>query len=194
MNRTFVVIITGPPGAGKTWLGKWLAKELELPFIGKDDIKELLFETLGWKDREWSMKLGQASFELLFHFLECHLAVAKPVVVETAFIPEFHNARFSELQDKYGFEPVQIVCTACEGILYKRFIDRCTSGERHPGHVDHLATQEQFAEVLGTGKYAPLEIDGALLKVDTTHFEKVDYKGVVEAVRALWHKVKDGPA
>jgi predicted kinase len=163
MSRTIVVIVTGPPGAGKTRLGKWLARELGLPFIGKDDIKELLFETLGWKDREWSKRLGQASFELLFHFLECHLAAAKSVVVETAFIPEFHNARFSELQDKYGFELVQIVCTACEEILHKRFADRCTSGERHPGHVDHLATHDQFVEVLRTGRYAPLEIDGMLL-------------------------------
>ncbi len=191
MNRTIGVIITRPPGAGKTRLGKWLARELALPFIGKDDIKELLFEPLGWKDRKWSMNLGQASFELLFHFLECHLAVAKSVVAETAFIPEFHNARLSELRDKYGFEPVQIVCTACEEILYKRFADRCTSGERHPGHVDHLATQDQFVEVLRTGRYDPLEIGGTLLRVDTTHFEQVDYKDVVETVRALQHKVKD---
>jgi predicted kinase len=187
VDRTIVVIITGSPGAGKTRLGKWLARELELPFIGKDDIKELLFETLGWKDREWSKKLGQASFELLFHFLECHLAVAKSVVVETAFIPEFHNARFSELRGKYDFEPVQIVCTACEEILYKRFADRCTSGERHPGHVDYLATHDQFVEVLRTGRYDALEIEGTLLRVDTTHFEQVDYKDVVETVRALQH-------
>ena len=126
MSRPIVVIVTGPPGAGKTGLGKRLARELDLPFISKDDIKELLFETLGWEDRESSKKLGQASFELLFHFLECHVAAAKSLVVETAFIPEFYNARFSELQEKYGFEPVQIVCSAREEVLYKRFADRCT--------------------------------------------------------------------
>ncbi len=61
----FQIIISGPPGAGKTTIGKLLSKELSLPFFYKDEIKESLFDTLGWSDAEWSKKLGVASMKIL---------------------------------------------------------------------------------------------------------------------------------
>ncbi|MGD2166160.1 MAG: AAA family ATPase, partial [Anaerolineae bacterium] len=38
-SKPLVVIVTGPPGAGKTTLGRRLSEELRLPFIGKDDVR-----------------------------------------------------------------------------------------------------------------------------------------------------------
>ena len=61
MSRALLVIISGPPGAGKMVLGRRLAQALGFPFINKDDIKEILFDTLGWHDREWSKKLGHVA-------------------------------------------------------------------------------------------------------------------------------------
>lgn len=52
MSKISLIIITGLPGTGKTTLGRKLAEEFRLPFISKDDIKEFLFDNLGWKDRE----------------------------------------------------------------------------------------------------------------------------------------------
>ena len=101
MNTPLVLIITGPPGAGKTTLGRELARRLSLPFIDKDSMKEILYDALGWKDREWSQKLGAASFGLLYHGLERQLEAGASVVVETAFAPELDNARFNDLKKKY---------------------------------------------------------------------------------------------
>ena len=57
LPTNYFVIITGPPASGKTSLGIKLVTELKLPFIFKDGIKELLFDSLGWKDRDWSKNL-----------------------------------------------------------------------------------------------------------------------------------------
>jgi len=57
MPKPLLIIISGPPGTGKTTLGKRMANELHLPFVNKDSIKELLFDHLGWHDRAWSRKL-----------------------------------------------------------------------------------------------------------------------------------------
>jgi predicted kinase len=174
MSRTLVVIVTGPPGAGKTVLGRELSEELRLPFIGKDDVKEILFETLGWEDRQWSRRLGAASFEILFHVLERQLAAGKSAVVETAFIPHYHTPRFLALREAYGFDSVQVVCTADDEILFHRFVRRIESGERHPGHVDHLMSYDQFSALLRERRYDALDIGSLLFEVDTTDFRAVD--------------------
>jgi predicted kinase len=153
MERAFVVIVNGAPGTGKTTLARRLAQDLALPLISKDDIKEILFDHLGWRDRAWSMKLGGASFELLFYFVESQLAAGQSLVVETAFIPRFSTPRFLALRERYDFRPIQVLCTANVEVLFARFTGRTATGERHPGHVDHLATYDQFDEVLQRGKY-----------------------------------------
>ncbi|MFZ4462043.1 MAG: AAA family ATPase [Patescibacteria group bacterium] len=44
--KSLLIIITGLPCTGKTTLGRKLAEELRLPFVSKDDFKELLFDDL----------------------------------------------------------------------------------------------------------------------------------------------------
>jgi molybdopterin-guanine dinucleotide biosynthesis protein len=42
-----LVLVTGPPASGKTTLARPLASYLGLPLLGKDTIKEALFDALG---------------------------------------------------------------------------------------------------------------------------------------------------
>jgi len=182
MGELFLVIVNGPPGAGKTTLGGRIAAQLGLPFISKDSVKDILFDTLGWRDREWSKKLGRASFEILFHFLESQLEAGQPSVVETAFTPAFHTARFLGLRELYGFEPIQIYCRASDEVLFERFNKRSETGERHPGHVDHLVTYDQFLDLLREERWEILKIGGSFLEVDTTDFESIDYEALEKAI------------
>ena len=185
MNSPFILIVTGPPGAGKSTLAEYLAQELCLPLITKDGIKEALFDTLGWHDREWSKKLGHASFELMFHIAESHLEAQSSLILEAAFIPEFHTVRFLELGERYDFGSIQVYCTADDATLFERFQARAASGERHPGHVDHLAIEKRFLETLRAGKWGILEIGSPLLQVDTTDWTKVDRKALAEAITSI---------
>lgn len=69
MSGALLILISGPPGAGKTMLGAKIAQALGLPFLNKDGIKEIPFDTLGAKDRAWSRQLGVASTALLMQWL-----------------------------------------------------------------------------------------------------------------------------
>ena len=185
MASPLLVIVTGPPGAGKTTLGRRLAADLRYPLISKDDIKEALFETLGWSDRDWSAKLGYASFVVLFTILKRELEAGRSVVTETAFIPIYHTSQFRDLGERYGCTLLQVYCTAEEEALGARFRQRVESGERHPGHADQAIESDQFIEVLRGGRWAALDIDSALVRVDTTDFDRIDYAGLLDTVRAM---------
>ena len=61
-----IVVVAGIPGSGKTTLARPLARELRLPLISKDVIKEALFEALGTGDLEWSQQLGRAAHGVMY--------------------------------------------------------------------------------------------------------------------------------
>jgi len=96
-----LVIITGLPATGKTTLGRRIAAELKLPFVYKDGIKELLFDTLGWSDIEWSQRLGRASTELLYYFAEAEVKSGNSCVLESNFDAALATPRFLALKEMY---------------------------------------------------------------------------------------------
>jgi predicted kinase len=176
-----LVIVTGPPASGKTTLGRTLATRLAMPFLYKDGIKETLFDALGWSGREWSRKLGVATYALLFHLLEMELAAGRSLVVESNFDAERAGPSFLALRDRYGFRPVQVCCVADGAVLLERFRSRVTSGERHPGH-DELANMLELEPILLRGRLDPLPLDGPIIEVDTTDLAHVD-------ATAIFHEV-----
>lgn len=183
MNRPFVLIITGPPSSGKTTLGRRIADDLRLPFINKDGIKELLFDTLGWSDRAWSKRLGAATYAILFHVVEAQLRAGASLVVESNFHPTYDNEKFATLQKTYSFAALQVRCLADGDVLFARFKARAESGERHPGHVDDL-NYDEFEEMLRRGRDDALAIEGEIYELDMTDFDAIDYEGLITAIRA----------
>jgi shikimate kinase len=182
MKKPLVIIILGLPGTGKTTLGRQLAEKMQLPFFCRDDLKEILFETLGWQDRKWSQKLGQVSYVLLYYMLAQQLAAGKSCIVETAFNAEFANREFKVIQARYDFDPIQVLCQTEAKVLLERFRQRSIYGERHPGHVDHL-NQAEMERIVQSG-YRLLNIGGKVFEVDTTDFATVNIDQLLQQIKA----------
>jgi glucokinase len=163
-----LVLVTGPPASGKTTLAAPLAAALGLPLIGKDLIKEALFDALGTGDRAWSRRLGKASYEVLFA-----VAGALPAAVIDANLGPEAAPRLRALDAHL----VEVFCRCPAAEVGRRFTARAPT--RHPGHVDHLLAPEIKATLeRGTG---PLHL-GPVLEVDTTR--PVDAGGVAAWVQA----------
>ena len=123
-SRPLYVVVSGPPGSGKTTLAAGIAKEMRLPLIEKDLIKETLMSLLTVPDVEMSKKVGQAAVEVMY-------AVASTSPEGAVLEASFHrSAPRSGIQALPG-HIVEVFCRCDREVALARYRDR--SEQRHPG-------------------------------------------------------------
>ncbi len=159
-----VFFITGLPCTGKTVLGKQIAAHFSLPYLYKDGIKESLFNSLGWSDRDWSRRIGAAAYSLLFYFTEALLEARQSFILESNFAVEREGPRLQKLQENYIFRAIEIQCVAEGEVIVERYRQRWETGTRHPGHVDP-ETYDELRPTLLLGRLPPLGLQGSILKL-----------------------------
>ena len=181
MPEPLLILVSGPPAAGKTTLARRLAADFVLPLVNKDGIKELLFDTVGMQGYEWSQNLGRASIALLYDFTERLLKAGVSLIAESNFHCEADSALLAELHRRREFVPLQIHCTASPDVLEERNERRRHTSERHPGHVQSpLARLKPHIEA---GVWRPLHIEGVTVTVQTDDLNAIDYAPAYAAVR-----------
>jgi predicted kinase len=189
-NTCTLIIITGLPCSGKSYLAEKLRMHFQLPLVTKDGIKERLYDSPLGRDptvneytRAWSRKLGEATYEILFWSVEILLQAGVSCIAESNFTHAWYSERFQALQKQFGCHILQIQCMANGQELVFRFHHRWENGTRHPGHVDPDSYVE-LDDVLLQGRLEPLAVDGPYLEVDTTEFEKVDMEEILQWVES----------
>lgn len=179
-----VIFLLGLPASGKSSLARRLARDLALPVVSKDEIKEQLFDSLGQSDREWAKRLGGAAFDILYLTLSKLLLSRSCVIVDADFVaPQRAQTELSRIAVQVPYRSLRINLVCDGDVLFERFKSRSLSGERHPGHVDHLNFAE-FEATLRRGRRPALELDGELMEVDTSDLERIPYRSIVDAITA----------
>lgn len=159
-DMPLLVVVQGPPAAGKTTVAREIAQRLRLPLLMKDTVKEALLDGLGTGELEWSQRLGAATYEVLAALVEESVAAGASVVLEGNFV------RGSDLERRLAVLParfVQIHCSAPLGLLLERYGSR----ERHRGHVDSERI-EGLREAVGSHRHDPLDLPGETIRIDTS--------------------------
>lgn len=174
-----LILVLGLPGSGKTTLAKRLSEKFTLPLISKDDIKVVLFDVYGWKDREWSKLAGRASYEIMDYFIVEQLRAGHSLIVESPFNPEFANAKFRKWQEAYDVHYVQIYCYADADVIRQRFKERAATNSRHVSSVEGEQGLLDLENHIQRG-VEPLDIGGEVIKIDSTDFSKVDESSIVK--------------
>ena len=185
MSPPVLVIVSGPPGAGKTTIAKRMGAELELPVFDRDDLKDTMFEALGWSGRAWSKRVGGAAWDLLFLIGERLLDRRVSVILETNFERDSSLDRLRAMCERTSSEVVEIHCCASPAVLARRFRERWESGGRHPGHTAEFTDQETFVAALSQRDFdRPIGVSEHVIEVDTTYPERIDWTGIVSTVRS----------
>ena len=175
-----LIVVTGLPATGKTWLASEIAKALNVPLFTKDQIKIELLENLGKKDREWDRQIGIAAVRLQMKLAENLLSRNCSVILESNFKEEFDAPQIRDLLEKTASNCMQIVCGAQGDVLVERFSKRESSTERSP--LQFATNVDEWKPKLKKGFDEPMRLPGKIVSVDTTDFSKVDTSSILDAV------------
>lgn len=175
------MLVTGPPGSGKTSLARQLAPQLGVGLLAKDDLKVILYDTLGWGGRKLDRATSEAAYELMFHMAELQLRAGGSLMLEANFRVAAAD-RLRPVVEAQRAAVVQVRCTAPRDTLVERLKDRTERRLRHPGHADH-ETIGDLEHLLSTG--VVLDLPGPVCTVDTSREAESVPERVAERIRSL---------
>ena len=169
MAAALFVVVSGPPGSGKSTLAPVLARELALPLVAKDTIKDALLSVLPVPDVEASRQVGRGAVAAMLA-----VAAASPIgaVVESNFYRSLAAGALCRLPGAL----VEVFCRCEPALAAERY--RRRAGTRHVGHFDGVRTAEElWNDEVGE----PVAGGWPVLEVDTSR--PVDIPAVLAFVR-----------
>ncbi len=173
------IIVGGALATGKSTIAKFLEEQTGIKRISMDELKERLFDIGGYKDRQWSKRIGQMAWPLFKQLVELHLERGEDVIAEATFLWPDDVDWMREMMKQHYANLYQIWMTADPIVARERFIVRAQMSERHPGHNDALEeVLAEFDERIFNRTFIPHPIKEATLVVDTTNINLIDRNAI----------------
>lgn len=177
-----------------------LSERLKLPVLSKDAIKELLFDHVGFQSRAEKVNLGIAGMEIMYYAAGQLMKAGQPFILENNF--EYSSEYgIKNLLEKYQYFACTVTLTGDYKAIYRRFLERESSPDRHRGHVVNdcypekketnretakarHVSYENFVHGIEQRGFDAFCVDGRQIKVDTTDFSKINMEELFSQIAA----------
>lgn len=195
-----LIILAGMPATGKSTVAASLSTAFGYPILEKDNIKEGLFDTLGFENYAQKRALDHAANDVLLRVLEAMLKADNSLIVDNNF-DTASAEKLCAILETYQPNCVTVFLSGDPQVLYERYAERDNLHKRHLGHVlqDHYPpregdslyytmTPEEFDEKFFKRGMAQFKCPGERIDVDMTDFSKVSLEALCAQVKTLLEK------
>lgn len=196
-----LILIAGMPATGKSTVAKKLKEHFGYPILEKDEIKEALFDTIGYRNLPEKRQLDRAATAVLMQTAEGLLKSGCSLIL----VNNFESAMSGQVQgmiDRCGCRTVMMFLDGDPDILHARYVERDSQKVRHPGHtfidryppepgdvLDLPMTREYFRDRFEKEGMADFELSAPRILVDATYPEKIGIDALVKEVRSKLEEV-----
>lgn len=171
------VVVSGPPGAGKSTLAASLARALGVGLLSKDRLKEALFGAIPATEPAESLRLSHAAMDVLYATAG---SSGGGLVLDANWHDDIDPPRLAALP----LPLVQVVCEVPPDVARQRIVARIETGERHPVHRDVMDPGIlQLILAQADEPFRPLAVEGSTVRVDTS--TEVDVEALANQVQRL---------
>ena len=201
-KKTEVIIIAGMPASGKSTVAKKLGTEFGYPILEKDDLKEALFDTVGFECYAEKRRLDLAAAAVLLRAADAMLKAGTSLIIVNNFRTDMEEA-VQNMLDSNQCICVTVFFTGNADIFYKRYVERDLAHARHLGHIvqdhypphpgdctDYAMTREEFAEKFEKLGMADFRINGKRIEVDATNPEQIDVSRLIDEIKKAFWEMK----
>ena len=191
----YIILLAGMPASGKSTIAARVSREFGLPVIEKDALKEVLFDTLGFRCYAEKRKLDHVANALLLQQTETFIKSGQPVILDNNF-DSIAAEKYNALVEKYRCKCVTVFLDGETEAFYKRYVARDAAHARHLGHIlqehyppqpgdslDHTMTPEEFDEKFVKRGMREVQLAGKRIDIDATHPETIDLDALIARIR-----------
>lgn len=191
-----LVIIAGMPASGKTTFSRKLSAALGYPVLEKDEIKEELFDVIGFENYAQKRLMDTAATAVLLRCADSLLAGGQSLIMVNNFRKDAEEA-VERLLEKHNCSCVFVFFGGDGDVFYQRYVERDNLHLRHLGHVlqehypphpgdalEYTMTREEFAEKFEKLGMNEFQVKGIRrIDVDATYPQKIDVEALTEQIR-----------
>lgn len=196
-----LIILAGMPASGKTTFSKKLSKALGYPVLEKDEIKEELFDVIGFENYTQKRLMDTAATAVLLRCADSLLSGGQSLIMVNNF-REDAKAAVEGLLEKHQCKAVFVFFGGDGDVFYQRYVERDNLHLRHLGHVlqehypphpgdalEYTMTREEFAEKFEKLGMNEFHINGVeRIDVDATYPETIDVEKLIAQIREKLQK------
>ncbi len=165
MPRPRLIVVAGPPAAGKSTSAPLLAHALGMPWFSTDAIKERLADAIGFDALAYADALGTAALLEVIAIARELLTSGNDVMIE-GYIP--HGSNEALLLPLVAISDAALLHLRADDLTLKdRYENRALQPDRHWIHGD-LAKIGTLLPELPAEMAAPLELGISRIFIDTT--------------------------
>lgn len=167
MEKPYLIVVTGRPGAGKTTFALELGKCMFMPVISRDQIKEGYVHTFGKRHTELPKEANGIATEVFFDTVQGLLERHVSLIIEAAFQHTLWSTGLAPLL------PIArthlIICNVADDVAMDRFLERGLSNPlREHFHGDKGVDMARRGLHVQAGAYDPPRLDVPTHIVDTS--------------------------